>query len=132
MKNNKKKVALLACLFVVVVAVFGAIFFALKPQSSEGAKTFTLEVILADGSSTEHKVSTDAEFVGEALLAEGLIAGSTSEYGLFVTTVNGVTANSDNQEWWCLTINGEEWMYGVDQTPVTDGEHYELTLMVGW
>ena len=132
MKNNKKKVALLASLFVVIVAVFGALFFALKPQGSEGAKTFTLEVILADGSSTEHKVSTDAEFVGEALLAEGLIAGSTSEYGLFVTTVNGVTANSDNQDWWCLTINGEEWMYGVDQTPVTDGEHYELTLMVGW
>lgn len=132
MKNNKKKVALLACLFLVVVAVFGAIFIALRPSGTEGGKTFTLEVILTDGSSTEHKVSTDAEFVGEALLAKGLIAGSTSEYGLFVTTVNGVTANSENQEWWCLTVNGEEWMYGIDQTPVTDGGHYELTLMVGW
>ena len=132
MKNNKKKVALLACLFLVVVAVFGAIFFAMRPQGTEGGKTFTLEVILTDGSSTEHKVSTDAEFVGEALLAEGLIDGSTSEYGLFVTTVNGVTANSDNQEWWCLTIDGESSMYGVDQVPVTDGGHYEFTLTVGW
>lgn len=132
MKNNKKKVALLACLFLVVVAVFGAIFFAMRPQGTEGGKTFTLEVILTDGSSTEHKLSTDAEFVGEALLAEGLIDGSTSEYGLFVTTVNGVTANSDNQEWWCLTIDGESSMYGVDQVPVTDGGHYEFTLTVGW
>lgn len=132
MKNNKKKVALLACLFLVVVAVFGAVFFAMRPQGTEGGKTFTLEVILTDGSSTEHKVSTDAEFVGEALLAEGLIDGSTSEYGLFVTTVNGVTANSDNQEWWCLTIDGESSMYGVDQVPVTDGGHYEFTLTVGW
>lgn len=132
MKNNKKKVALLACLFIVVVAVFGAVFIALRPQAEEGSKTFTLEVILADGSSTEHKVSTDAEFVGEALLAEELIAGSTSEYGLFVTTVNGVTANSENQEWWCLTIDGEASMYGVDQVPVTDGGHYEFTLTVGW
>lgn len=132
MKNNKKKVALLACLFLVVVAVFGAIFIALRPSGTEGDKTFTLEVILTDGSSTEHQVSTDAEFVGEALLANGLIAGDSGEYGLFITTVNGVTANSENQEWWCLTVNGEEWMYGIDQTPVTDGGHYELTLMVGW
>ena len=132
MKNNKKKVALLACLFIVVVAVFGAVFFALRPEGTEGGKTFTLEVILTDGSSTEHKVSTDAEFVGEALLSEGLIAGSTGEYGLFITTVDGITANSENQEWWSLTIDGEMSMYGVDQVPVTDGGHYELTLMVGW
>lgn len=132
MKNNKKKVALLACLFIVVVAVFGAIFFALRPSGTEGGKSFTLEVVLTDGSSTEHKVSTDAEFLGEALLEEGLIAGSTSEYGLFVTTVNGVTADNEKQEWWSLTINGEMSMYGVDQVPVTDGEHYEFTLMVGW
>lgn len=131
MKNNKK-VALLACLFIVVIAVFGAVFFALRPTGTEGAKSFTLEVVLADGSSTEHKVSTDAEFVGEALLAEGLIAGDSGDYGLFITTVAGVTANSANQEWWCLTVNGAEWMYGIDQTPVTDGGHYELTLMVGW
>ena len=132
MKNNKKKVALLACLFVVVVAVFGVVFLKLRPNGSEGDKTFTLEVILADGSSTEHKVSTDAEFLGEALLNEGLIQGDSSDYGLFITTVDGVTDNSDNQEWWCLTVNNKEWMYGIDQTPVTDGEHYELTLMVGW
>ena len=132
MKNNKKKVALLACLFVVVVAVFGVVFLKLRPNGSEGDKTFTLEVILADGSSTEHKVSTDAEFLGEALLNEGLIQGDSGDYGLFITTVDGVTANSDNQEWWCLTVNNKEWMYGIDQTPVTDGEYYELTLMVGW
>lgn len=130
--KNKKKVALLAGLFLVVVAVFGAIFFALRPDGTEGKKSFTLEVIFADGSSTEHKITSEAEFVGEALLNEGLIAGSSGEFGLFVTTVNGVTANSDNQEWWCLTINNEEWMYGVDQTPITDGEHYEFTLKVGW
>ena len=132
MKNNKKKVALLASLFIVVVALFGAIFFAMRPTGTNGEKNFTLEVILADGSSTEHKISTDAEFVGEALLAEGLIDGSASEYGLFVTTVTGVTANSDNQEWWCLTINGESSMYGVDQVPVTENGHYEFTLTVGW
>ncbi len=132
MKNNNKKVALLACLFIVIAAVFGVAFFALRPDTKEGNKAFTLEVILANGSSTEHKVTTDAEYLGEALLAKGLIEGDAGDYGLYITTVNGVTADSSNQEWWCLTVNGDTWMYGVDQTPVTDGEHYELTLMVGW
>ena len=130
--KNTKKVALLACLFIVVVAVFGVAFFALRPTGTEGEKSFTLELVLSDGTSKEHKVSTDAEFLGDALLTEGLIAGSESEYGLFITAVDGVTADSTNQEWWCLTVNGAEWMYGIDQTPVTDGEHYELTLKVGW
>ena len=130
--NNKKKVALLASLFLVAVVAFCAIFIALRPSGTAGKKTFTLEVVLADGSSTEHKVSTEEEFLGAALLKKGLIAGDTSEYGLFVTSVNGVAANMDNQEWWCLTINGESSMYGVDQVPVTDGAHYEFTLTVGW
>ncbi len=131
MKNNKK-VALLAGAFLVVAVVFGMVFFALRPTGSEGTKDFTLEVILADGSSTEHKISTDAEFVGEALVEEGLLAGTMGDYGMFITAVNGITANEANQEWWCLTIGGESSLYGVDQVPVTDGGHYELTLMVGW
>ncbi len=132
MKKNTKKMALLACLFIAIIAVFGVAFFALRPTGNKGGKNYTLEVILADGTSKEHKLSTDAEFLGDALLAEGLIAGSKGEYGLFITAVDGITADSTNQEWWCLTVNRKEWMYGIDQTPVTDGEHYELTLKVGW
>ncbi len=131
MKNNKKA-ALLAGAFLVIAVVFGAVFFALRPTGSEGKKDFTLEVILSDGSSTEHKISTNAEFVGEALVEEGLLAGTMGDYGMFITAVNGITANEASQEWWCLTIGGESSLYGVDQVPVTDGGHYELTLMVGW
>ena len=131
-KNYKNKLVALAAIFVVVVALLGVLYFALRPQGTEGKKEFTLEVVLADGTSTSHTVKTDAEFLGDALLAEGLIGGSESDYGFFVTTVNGVTANDANQEWWCLTINGEMSNYGVDSVPVTDGGHYEFTLTVGW
>lgn len=132
MKTEKKKIAILAAAFVVVIAVLGVVFFALKPGTEDGMKNYTLEVVLADGTSTTHELKTDEEYLGQALLNEKLIEGSTSEYGLFVTTVNGVTANDANQEWWCLTIGGESSMYGVDQVPVTDGGHYEFTLTVGW
>ena len=132
MKTEKKKIAILAAAFVVVIAVLGAVFFLLKPGTEEGKKSYTLEVILADGSSTTHELKTDEEYLGQALLDAGIIAGENGDYGLFITAVTGITANSANQEWWCLTVNYEEWMYGIDQTPVKDGGHYELTLKVGW
>ncbi|MBE5952140.1 MAG: DUF4430 domain-containing protein [Lachnospiraceae bacterium] len=132
MKTEKKKLAILAAVFVVAIAVLGVVFFALKPGTEDGVKKYTLEIILADGTSTTHELKTEEEYLGQALLNEGLITGESGEYGLFITAVNGITANSDNQEWWCLTVNYEEWMYGIDQTPVTDGGHYELTLKVGW
>lgn len=131
-KNSKKKLVVLAAVFVAVIALLGALYFALRPQGTEGKKEFTLEVTFADGTSKSHTVKTDAEFLGTALLENNLIDGSEGAYGFFVTTVDGVTANDANQEWWCLTIGGETSNYGVDSVPVTDGGHYEFTLMVGW
>ena len=63
---------------------------------------------------------------------EGLVAGEESEYGLFVKTVDGYTADDSNQEWWCFTKNGESLTTGVDTTPIADGEHFEATLTVGY
>ena len=132
MKTEKKKIAILAAVFVVLIAVLGVVFFALKPGTEDGSKKYTLEVILADGTSTTYELKTEEDYLGQALLNESLITGDNGEYGLFITSVTGIKANSANQEWWCLTVNHEEWMYGIDQTPVTDGGHYELTLKVGW
>lgn len=131
-KNSKKKIAVLAAIVVVAIALLGTLYFVFRPQGTEGKKAFTLEVVLADGTSKSHDVKTDAEFLGEALLENKLIDGSESSYGFFVTTVDGVTADDANQEWWCLTIGGEVSNYGVDSVPVTDGGHYEFTLTVGW
>ena len=85
-----------------------------------------------EGKETVHELRTDEEMLGAALLNEGLIEGEDSEYGLFVKTVDGITANEDNQEWWSLTIDGEMAMTGVDSTPVEDGGKYEFTLTVGY
>ena len=51
-------------------------------ELGEGAKSFTFEVTDVDGSTKYYTVHTDAETVGEALVALGLIAGEDSEYGL--------------------------------------------------
>jgi len=48
-----------------------------------------------EGSETQFEIHTEKETVGEALVELGLIAGEESEYGLYVKTVNGITADYD-------------------------------------
>ena len=132
MKQNKKSVIILSCVLAVLVAAFALIYIMNRPETVVGDKTITVEVILADGTSKEHTVNTDAEFLRGALEEKNLVEGDESEYGLFVKTVDGVTANDANQEWWCFTKGGETLFTGVDTTPIADGEHYEITLTVGW
>ena len=61
-----------------------------------------------------------------------LISGDDSGATLFVTTVDGYTADSANEEWWCFTKGGEDMMTGVDDTVIADGDKYEITLTVGY
>lgn len=101
-------------------------------KANADTKSITVTVTHGDGSAKDFAVSTDKEMLGEALEAEGLIAGEVSTYGLFVQTVDGETADADNEEWWCLTKGGESVNTGVDSVPVEDGAAYEWTLTVGY
>lgn len=103
-----------------------------EKKTDAGTKSITVTVTHGDGSAKDFTVSTDKEMLGEALEAEGLIAGEESTYGLFVQTVDGETANADNEEWWCLTKGGESVNAGTDSIPVEDGAAYEWTLTVGY
>ena len=74
-------------------------------------------------------VKTDAVTVGEALLENGLIAGEDGDYGLYVKTVCGITADYDvDKTYWAFYINGEYAMSGVDKTDIADGAVYEFKI----
>ena len=91
----------------------------------EGAVQFTFTVVDGDGNETSFDIHTDAETVGAALLEQNLIAGEDSEYGLYVKTVNGITADYDTDgTYWAFYVNGEYAMTGVDSTPVENGAVY--------
>lgn len=65
------------------------------------------------------------------LLAEGLIAGDESDYGLYVTSVNGITADwATENAYWAFYINGEYAQTGVDSTEIVAGTTYELVKTV--
>ena len=127
---NKKLLAGVLALVLVVAALIG-IYFATRPATSAADKTITATVV-ANGEEEAFTIHTDEEYLRGALESIDLIAGEESEYGLFVTTVNGITANDANQEWWCFTKGGESLNTGVDSTPIADGDAFEITLTVGY
>ena len=135
MENNKKtgrgKIIAAVAVLIVAAAALAAVYFAFGPKGAAGEKPITVEVVLPDGS-TETAITTDEAYLRGALEQEGMIAGEESEYGLFVTAVNGVAADDSKEQWWCFTKDGESLATGVDSTPIADGEHYEITLTEGY
>ena len=93
----------------------------------EGATKFYLDVVNTDKTITKFEIHTDKKTVGEALLELELIAGTTSDYGLYITTVNGITADWDTEKaYWAFYIGGEYAQTGVDATDIVAGKVYAL------
>lgn len=91
----------------------------------EGETVFDFAVVDKDGNKTNFEIHTDKTVVGEALIELGLIVGDDGPYGLYVKTVNGITADYDaNQTYWAFYINGEYAMTGVDKTDIVPGDSY--------
>ena len=96
-------------------------------ELGEGSKEFALTVTDKDGNETQFEIHTDKETVGEALQELNLIDGEEGEYGLFVKTVNGITADYDaDGVYWAFYVNGEYAASGVDVTQITEGDSYAL------
>ncbi len=128
--KQKKTIIAVAVLAVLILASV-LIWQGTRPETQTGDKTITVSVV-TDTETTDFTIVTDAEYLRQALEQENLVEGSESEYGLFVTTVNGVTADDSQQQWWRFTRNGEMVETGIDTTPIADGETYEITLITGW
>ena len=131
--NKRTRTIILAAALLLVLVVGALLVWQLnRPAAQEGAKKLVVTVVHGDGSSKDFSIATDAEFLRGALEEQALIEGSESEFGLFVTAVDGETADSDQQQWWCFSKDGEDLVTGVDDTMIADGEHYEITLKTGW
>ena len=125
MKNKKVLIALIA--LVLVAAALVTVYFLTRPAADGGSKTVTVQ-IKYDDVDKEVVLHTDAEFLSGALLEKKLIEGTDTEYGLFITTVDGRAADDAAHEFWGIYKNGEMTPTGADSTAISDGEHYELIL----
>ena len=98
-------------------------------EIGEGEHSFTLEIVDAEGAKITATVKTDATVVGDALQTYGIIEGEMGEYGLYVKTVNGITADYDvDGTYWSFYVDGEYAATGVDMTDIVDGAVYTLAV----
>lgn len=95
----------------------------------EGEKSFVTEVVDADGNTVKFTVQTNEKTVGEALQKLGVIDGEEGDYGLYIKTVNGITADYNKDGvYWAFYVDGEYAMTGADMTDVVDGTVYTFRI----
>ncbi len=93
----------------------------------EGKTKFYFTVVDKEGNETGFEIHTDEETVGAALVGLELIAGENGQYGLYVKTVNGITADYDKDGvYWAFYVNGEYASTSVDATKIAEDEHYSF------
>jgi len=91
-----------------------------------GGKTVIVEVE-ADDKAVTFTINTDKETLGDVLMEHSIISGEKGPYGLYVKSVNGMMADYEiNKSYWSLSKDGGYMPTGVDDTKISDGEHYEL------
>ena len=130
--QKNKKIIIAAAVIVVLIAVMAAVFISTRPETSEGRKSFTVEVIHSDGTEKTFTYHTDAEYLGEVLLDEGLIQGEVNQFGLYIITVDGEDAiYEEDGAYWALYEGDGYAQQGIDETPVLDGSEFSLVYTIG-
>lgn len=129
---NKKKIAVLCGCAVLFIAA-GVIVAVTRPETEEGAKSFTLEVYSErDGIDRSTEYESDYEYFGQWCREQDFITWQDSDYGIYITAVDGCAEDMNEQYWWCIMENGESSSVGADELPLSDGSVYRLELKQGW
>ncbi len=119
-----------------VIAILAGVYFALAPKAQQGSKSVTVEVVDDKGTTKPYTIKTDAEFLSQVmdeLTAEGDFSyeGTDGDYGLYITAINGVTADYDaDGAYWSILVNDEYGMFGADSQPVADGDDFKFVYEV--
>ena len=95
----------------------------------EGSRQFQFGVMDLEKNETWFEIHTDEETVGAALLKLELIEGEEGPYGLYVKTVNGISADYDKDKvYWAFYVNDDYGMTGVDMTEIEEGTLYSFRM----
>ena len=127
--TSKKKIALgIGCL-VALIAILAVVYSAFGAKPVAGSKDITIEVVNKAAESVIYELTTDAEFLQQAMdEAEGLTyEGTEGEYGMMISTVNGEVADySVDGAYWSFFVNDEYCNYGIGTQPVVDGYAFKI------
>jgi hypothetical protein len=105
-----------------------------QEQTEPSADTVAVTVIVVhkDGSEKVFEVETDALYLGEVLLEEGIVEGEVGPYGLMISAADGEVADWNvDQSYWAIFIGEEYATTGADGIPVFGGDVYKLVYTIG-
>ena len=120
---------ILGAVLAIILVLSGTIYFMSRPTGTQGNKEITLNIVSTktDYNTTE-TYKTDAEFLGDFLVENEIITFSEGDFGRFITAVGDMEAD-DTKEFWSISANDANSMFGIDETPLTDGFTYKLELV---
>ena len=130
--TNAKRITFVV--LAIVLLLGGSLFISYKmlfPKPISGEKSITVTVTHSDGEENEFIFYTDEEYLRGVLEGNRLVKGSESEYGLFITEVDGEIADGSDNRWWTYTRFGEYVETGVDTTVIYDGDEFEFSIYAG-
>ena len=129
--NNKKIVAIGACILAALLVIFGIVWYSTRPETSAGSKTITVEVIHKDESKKTFTCKTEEEYLAPVLVSEGIVVDNQQEYGLYIEEVDGEKADfSVDGGYWAVLQDGERTPAGASETPIHDGDTFSLVYTI--
>lgn len=129
--KNKRTVAIGAIVLAALLVIFGIVWFTTRPETSTESKTITVEVIHKDESKKTFTYETDAEYLADVLVGEGLVEDNQDQYGLMIQEVDGERAvYEEDQSYWAILQNGEYAQLGASSLPIYDGDVISLVYTV--
>ena len=130
MKQNKK-IIIAAVAVVALIAILLGVWFATRPETTQGSKTITVEVVHKDGSTKSFTCHTDEEYLGPVLDAENIAQGEEGPYGLYIKVADGEKAvYEEDGAFLALKQDGVDTPASADQTPIQDGDSFSLVYTV--
>ncbi len=127
MKKQTKIIICLAAVLLVLVAAALVVPKMFTADTQDGQKTFTFTVVYEDGTDKQWEISTDEQYLADALIDEKLIDAAEKQSGMY-TVIDGVKADYNvDGAWWCVTEGGEMTSVGMNDLAVEDGDSFEAT-----
>ncbi len=128
---QKKGSKILVLVLVVLLVLFLLLKFVIRPAGLFGVKKITIQINTDEFNKT-FSVKSDADNLADVLLENNLVEGEIGEYGLYIHAAGGRAADPAKEEWWGIYQTGEMLMSGASDTPVANGDSFELVLETGY
>ncbi len=127
MKNMFNKFGILT---IIIILAFGMCTGC--SEKDDASKKISVVVVSQDKSEKEFTIKTKSQFLGQALIEDGLATDLINYQGFFAKTINGETVDTNSSQWWCFTTEGDRPIEkSVKQTPISDGDKFKITFMQG-